>query len=231
MAPPATDEFNRAGLGLQWQWNANRGEGWYSLTEHDGFLRLYAQQLPDRESLNLGPHAQHTPDRDGPNLWMMPSLLLQKIPAPGFIAEAVFEIPAGSKGISAGLLMFGEDYAWIGLKKDRESGEIQLGYASCHDARTGCSEDFKTEKVLVTNKVTLRMTVMEGGGTVFSFLDDNGRFKTIGELFQAKPGRWVGAKVGLFARLEGSPSDEASPGAFVDIDYIRFLKPSLPISN
>jgi len=213
-APPATDEFDRPDLGKQWQWNANMGDGWYSLIEREGYLRLYAQRPPDPETLNL---------------WMMPSLLLQKIPAPSFIVETVLDIPADASAMSAGLLMFGEDYAWIGLKKDAGSGEVRLGYASCADARTDCTEDFKTEKVITSNKVTLRMTVTEGGGTVFSYLDDNGRFKAIGELFQARPGRWVGAKVGLFARLEGEPGDDTD--AFVDFRYFRFLKPSAPTSN
>ena len=67
------------------------------------------------------------------------------------------------------------------------------------------------------------MTVADGGGTVFSYLDDTGRFKSIGELFQAKPGRWVGAKVGLFARLDGAAS--AGADNHVDIGSIRFYRP------
>ena len=67
------------------------------------------------------------------------------------------------------------------------------------------------------------MTVTDGGGTVFSYLDDNGRFKAIGEMFQARPGRWVGAKVGLFARVDNEKSDQAEN--YIDIDSIHFYKP------
>jgi len=66
-SPPSSDEFDRDSLGVQWQWNANSREEWYSLTKRQGYLRLYAQPSPDPESNNL---------------WMLPSLLLQKIPAP-----------------------------------------------------------------------------------------------------------------------------------------------------
>jgi len=206
--PPNSDEFDRAGLGVQWQWHANFGNDWYSLAERSGYLRLYARQPPEGYARNL---------------WMMPSLLLQKLPAPGFIAEVKLEIPENAPNMSTGLLMFGEDYAWIGLQTDPETGAVKLGYASCHDARKGCAEVFKEEKTLTSQKLTLRMTMAEGGGTVFSYLDDSGRFKAIGELFQARPGRWVGARVGLFARLDGAANDKSEN--HIDIDSIHFYLP------
>jgi len=193
---------------VQWQWNANSQSDWYSLSARKGFLRLYAQPEPGDVSENL---------------WLMPSLLLQKIPAPNFIAEVVFELPESSDNISTGLIMFGEDYAWIGVKRDAGSRQWTLGYASCHNARTGCIEEFETEKTLDSNTLTLRMTVADGGGTVFSYRDDTGRFKAIGELFQAKPGRWVGARVGLFARA-GNAADSEN-GNYIDIDSIHFFRP------
>jgi len=38
------------------------------------------------------------------------------------------------------------------------------------------------------------------GGYSFSYLDKTNRFKGIGEIFQAKGGRWLGAKIGLFVK-------------------------------
>jgi len=208
---PTSDEFDHATLGLQWQWNANSSDTWYSLGARNGFLRLYAQQNPDPQTRNL---------------WMMPSLLLQKLPAPNFIAEVTLEIPEGLQSLSAGLVMFGSDYAWIGIHPDDTSGELLLGYASCHQADKGCDEAFEVEKTLETNALTLRMTVADGGGTVFSYLDANGRFKAIGELFQAVPGRWVGARIGLFARHDGAETGGAD--RYIDIDSIRFYRPHQP---
>ena len=207
-SPPSSDQFDRTRLGLQWQWNANSRKEWFSLGEREGYLRLYAQ---------------HSPGGDTGNLWMTPSLLLQKLPAPEFIAEVNLEIPQDARNLSTGLLMFGEDYAWIGIRQISESGEIELGFASCHSARTGCDENFTVEKILGSSSLTLRMTVSSGGGTVFSYLDDNGRFKAIGELFQARPGRWVGARVGLFVRAESK--DATTPNNFVDFDSILFSGP------
>jgi hypothetical protein len=162
---------------------------------------------------------------------MTPSLLLQKIPAPNFIAEVTLELPESPGNLSAGLIMFGEDYAWIGVQRQANSGKMTLGYASCQDARSGCEENFEMEKIVASRTLTLRMTVADGGGTVFSFKDQNGRFKAIGELFQAKPGRWVGAKVGLFVRANADADADADTDAvsavdnYIDIDSIHFYRP------
>jgi beta-xylosidase len=207
-APPTSDEFEQGQLGRQWQWNANPGEAWYSFGERSGYLRLYAQQASDPDSQNL---------------WLTPSLLLQKLPAPNFIAEVTFDIPQSAGDISTGLVLFGEDYAWVGLKREQATGKTLLGYASCFNARTGCKEDFNVEKEIDSNTLKLRVTVADGGGAVFSYLDDNGRFKAMGELFQAKPGRWVGAKVGLFARFDGE--GPVSKGNHIDVDSMRFYRP------
>ena len=59
---------------------------------------------------------------------MMPSLLLQKLPAPNFIAEVTLEIPEGLQSLSAGLVMFGSDYAWIGIHPDDTSGELRNNF-------------------------------------------------------------------------------------------------------
>jgi hypothetical protein len=119
--------------------------------------------------------------------------------------------------------MFGRDYAWVGLRREKSGGETLLGYAGCHDADTGCEEHFEAVKTMGSDMVTLRMTVASGGGTVFSYLDEEGRFKALGEIFQATPGRWVGAKVGLFARIDDATDGEAEN--FVDVDSIRFHRP------
>ena len=60
--PQTSDEFASERLGLQWQWEANEGAGWRSLAAHRGFLRLFAQPLPDRGTEPLEraapPHAE-----------------------------------------------------------------------------------------------------------------------------------------------------------------------------
>lgn len=202
-----TDYFETAWLGHQWHWNANYLDSWYSLDARPGFLRLYAQQEVEKDTHNM---------------WMLPSVLLQKLPAPEFIAEATLEFPAEVQNLDAGLVIFGEDYAWIGVRFDTTTRQLMVGYANCRGAREGCSENFNADRALDQDSLTLRVTMFTGGGAVFSYQDDNGRFRTLGELFQARPGRWVGAKIGLFARTRAAADTEAG---YVDIKQIVFRNP------
>src|SRR5262249_31750697 len=74
--PAPSDEFAESRLGLQWQWNANHREAWYSLGARSGYLRLFPQPPTD-------------------DLGLAPNLLLQKLPARSFVAETVVEIADG----------------------------------------------------------------------------------------------------------------------------------------
>ncbi|TNF43144.1 MAG: glycoside hydrolase, partial [Bacteroidetes bacterium] len=54
----------------------------------------------------------------------------------------------------------------------------------------------------------------------FSFSADGENFKNAGSDFTAKPGRWIGAKIGFFALREGITNDAGT----VDIDWFRIDK-------
>ncbi|UTF59462.1 glycoside hydrolase 43 family protein [Gilvimarinus sp. DA14] len=192
------DEFTEQSLNLVWHFNANKQQRFYSLREKPGFLRLFAQ-----------------PARKGDNLWMEPALLMQKLPAEIF--EARGKITLSENARDAGLLLFGEDYAWVGLRRD-DQGQVRVAYVQCMDARKGCEED-ETESFKVnSDTLELRVIVQPGATAVFSFRDDlTGRFRSIGEHFQAKKGRWVGAKIGFFSRANDAQ-------AYADIDYFRLNK-------
>ncbi|WP_078083520.1 glycoside hydrolase 43 family protein [Microbulbifer mangrovi] len=205
---PFADDFSSDELAQQWQWNANYEEDWFSLSEREGYLRLFAQQNVD-------------PEND--NLWMQPSLLLQKLPAPEFILQTTLEIPESLGEAEGGLLMFGEDYAWIGFRNLPGTGEVEIGEVSCRDARKGCTEHFQPHTRIQSGELTLRMTVSQGGQTVLSYQKKNGRFRALGELFQSRRGRWVGAKVGLFIRTEHEGQVHAEN--YIDVKEFRFIPP------
>ncbi len=202
---PFTDDFSSEALALQWQWQANYESTWYSLSERPGYLRLYAQGW----------------DKNYKNMWLYPAQLLQKLPAPEFIVQTTIEIPEGAGEFTAGLTMFCEDYAWVGFSNLPGTGEVEVTLGGCHGARKGCTERIRPQKKLKTAEVTLRMIVTEGGTTVLSYLDDSGRFRSIGELFQARPGRWIGAKVGLFVRTEDA--DHVEQTNFVDVKEFKLF--------
>ncbi|HET8644725.1 MAG TPA: glycoside hydrolase, partial [Vicinamibacteria bacterium] len=196
--PATSDEFEAARLGLQWQWQANPREGWSSLRARPGSLRLFATAVP------------------GPNLWSAPHLLLQKWPALEFTATASLRLEPAAPEEAAGLVVFGHDYAWIGLEQTRRGRRLVL--RTCADARNGTPEKEQGGvDVRGGAPVLLRASVSAGGRCRFSYSLDGRTFVPLGGELAAKPGHWVGAKMGLFAR--------AAPGAaragHADFEWFR----------
>jgi len=178
--PPTTDEFAAATLGLQWQWQANPSDGWLSLTAHSGHLRLFGQ-----------------PEPKSANLYESPALLLQKFPALEFSVTTKLELTPQADGASAGLMIFGFDYAWIGLKQ--VAGESKIVFAARKEAVKGAPQQEIIAPLPATTTCHVRVTVRDGGKCAFSYSLDGTTFIPLGEEFSATVGRWVGAKVGLFA--------------------------------
>jgi len=88
-APQTSDEFDTPRLGLQWQWQANHQEAWYSLAERPGWLRLRAQEAC------------------GTDLGRTPALLMQKFPARTFAVETIIDFQPRHATESAGLAIVG----------------------------------------------------------------------------------------------------------------------------
>lgn len=196
--PAASDEFSSSSLGFQWQWNANWKSAWYSLSEHKNQLRLFA--IKDESYL------QHK------NLWNVSSLLLQKLPAEKFLVTTTFDTRNLHAGDSAGLIMYGFDYQWIGVKASAQGQ--QLVVVKCEKTESNCQQQTLAKVDISQQNIQLRMSVSEGGKTQFSYSIHSNTFTDLGEPFTASMGRWVGAQMGLFSVGEGSKS-------FVDVDYFR----------
>lgn len=199
VAVPATgDEFDSATLGLQWQWPANPQPGWLSLTARPGWLRLFAQPGP----------------KPG-NLYTAPFLLLQKFPAPEFMVTAKLEFAPKADGDSAGLIVFGYDYAWIGLK--RLNGADVPVLAVRKEAVKGEPQGEEVLGSAVKGPVYLRVQVRPGASCQFSWSPDGEHFFKAGSPFTATINRWVGAKAGVFAA--------GAAGAAADFDWFRVGPP------
>lgn len=199
--PQTSDEFDGERLGLQWQWQANEQPGWYALGAPRGSLRLTAQRFP----------------ADGSALWGMPGLLLQKLPAPTFTATTRLTLAAGDSAAQAGLVVFGLDYAYLALRRTA-GGAPELVQARRTNADQPGAET-ETVASLATGTGTVYLRVEVGDGAVCRFAYSlTGRpddFTAVGEPFQAREGKWVGAKVGLFATGQG--------GTYADFDFFRVV--------
>lgn len=202
-APPESDEFGSATIGKQWQWQANPEATWAFADPDAGVLRLFARM----HETNSG-------------LWHVPNLLLQKLPAEEFMVSTRLSFHPNPKitGERAGLVIFGETFASLNLLSTAQG--IELNYA------TGGAKEPEVKEVIapsVSREISLRLTVSAGGQCTFAYCVDGKTFRDLSETFQATPGKWVGAKVGLFC-LGSTPVND---GGFVDVDWFRIE----PIDN
>ncbi|MBG9916380.1 glycoside hydrolase 43 family protein [Bacillus sonorensis] len=197
-ASQTSDDFTSENLSLQWQWQANPKEEWYSLQARPGHLRLYSRHSPDRFKLGG-----------------MPNLVMQKFPGPGFTATVKLTLYALSETIRAGLAVMGKEYAYLGLSKSENEGHVIAFYkGSIEDAG---NEDIKTEEHPVSDgMVYLRVQVDEKAVCRFSYSQDHHHFTAMGDVFQAVPGIWIGAKVGMYCADAGTDGPD---GSYCDFDW------------
>ncbi|MBA9076355.1 glycoside hydrolase family 43 protein [Rufibacter quisquiliarum] len=200
VTPQESDEFNEPTLGLQWQWHANPKSTW-AFTTNRGVLRLYTHQLPE----------------GGKTLWDVPNLLLQKFPAQSFTATTKVKFTPNPKleKERTGLVVMGEDYAHLSIVSKKDG--LYLTYASALKSHKGTPEKEQILGKLSGNEVQLRVKVSAGAKCQFSYSEDGQNFKQAGEVFTAVPGRWIGAKVGIFATRE----DKTNDSGFADYDWFR----------
>jgi len=192
-APTTSDEFESSTLGLAWQWSANPGERWYSLTQVPGALWLAAQAIR------------------GPNLHTAPHLLLQKFPAEEFSVTTRLSVAAGTR---AGLVVYGASYAWLGVEFGASGARVVL--RQCADKAPTAAEREEFAADLPAGPVELRVAVRSGARCEFSYRGaGEAEFRVVPWPFAARPGRWIGAKVGLFCQQTGD-----APGG-VTADYFR----------
>jgi beta-xylosidase len=194
-----SDEFNSTQLGLQWQWQANPKEGWVFPTA-EGYLRMFSIYQPD--SVN--------------GLWNAPNILDQKFPAEEFIATVKFDFKPKHDKERIGFIIHGADYAFIGLQK-RNDG-VYLTWNECLQADKGKPESEQIIGQYNKKTIYLRVQVNKGAVCRFSWSEDGKSFTEVEKSFTAKPGRWVGAKLGLYCLRSNITND----AGFADVDWIRF---------
>jgi beta-xylosidase len=201
MTPPDSDEFNAPKLGLQWQWHANYQVYWGMPTSM-GYYSLFCRPMPEKAI----------------NLFDVPNILLQKFPANEFTTTTKMTFNARFDGESVGLVIMGLDYSMLKVKQ--KNGELFISQVVCKNADKKAVET-ETQAVKLDNKTFyLQTKVKEGGICSFFYSTDGKNFKSLGEDFKSREGKWIGAKIGLTALREGNINDAGS----VAIDWFRFTK-------
>ena len=210
VTPPESDEFNTRHIGLQWQWHANYKPE-YGMPSDAGFMRLYANYL----------------SRDFVNFWEVPNLFLQKFPAEEFTATTKVTFTAKEDGDKAGVIVMGWDYSYLSIEKKGDM--VLLQQATCIDAENLNPEKVTPIAVFPFDRVYevgsynymidfyFRVSVGKRGKTRFYYSLDGESFVEAGKEFKARQGKWIGAKIGLFAV---KPYNSGNRG-WIDVDYFR----------
>lgn len=200
MTPADSDEFNANALGLQWQWQANPGPTWMFPSSALGVIRLFNVVMPENHG----------------SLWNVPNLLMQKLPAQEFTATTKVTFTPRAIGERTGLVLMGLDYATLFLEKTPTG--LSLAQGICKNAaENGVERESGTVEV-TGSTFFLRVKISKGAKAEFSYSVDGTTFHPIGETFQAKEGRWIGAKIGLFAVAESRNGETG----YADYDWFRF---------
>ncbi len=196
---PADDEFNSTKLGLQWQWQANPKEGW-AMPTANGSLRMFSVYTPDSLA----------------SAWYYPNILAQKFPAEEFTATIKLTFKSPHINEEFGFIVLGMDHASICLK--RYESRAMIMYKECLQADIGKPATETEITRMSSTQIYLRIVVKKGGQCQFGYSNDGSNFIMLDKTFIAKPGKWIGAKIGMYCIRKNITND----AGFADVDWIRF---------
>lgn len=190
-----SDVFNTSTLPARWQWAGNY-EQTFGFPSTQGFVRIYGWDKPSTE-----------------NLWLVPNLLLQKCPGDEFTATAHLRFTSKNSTTDAyaGLVLFGWNYGAIAIREI--DGKLALVMSECIDAEQAnvesvtkiCDIDnldnYQAGSIPnQTAELWLRAVVGKNHQCAFSWSYDGKNFKKAPvPPFTARQGKWVGARIGVFA--------------------------------
>jgi len=167
--PQSSDDFEDGTKGLQWQWNHNPHDAFWSLTEREGWFTVYAQKSE--------------------GLAMAHNMLTQK--CMGFIGTATtrLDLAEMADGQRAGLLAIGNLFYGIGVLK--EDGKCYI-YVDDKNQVTLMKE-------IDLNEITLSVTYDANRNIFrFAYGKDKESLVAYGPEFSLRSGFWKGARVGLY---------------------------------
>jgi len=191
ITPAESDTFATGVPGLQWQWHGNPADWWYFADAAAGKLHLYSVPVPEHYT----------------NLWDLSSLLLQKFPSNNFTAtvKLTFSPSQAITGERTGLVIMGMDYGLLSLE-NTDQGFV-LSQNECINADKGSKESVNSSVTLREATLYLRVKVTPDAKCLFSYSRDGKVYSPLGKTFQAREGKWIGAKVGVFCSRPVSNND------------------------
>jgi len=205
---PTSDEFNSPLLGMQWGWNHNADSTKWSLTENPGYLRLETVKVVD--SL---PKARNT---------LTQRIFAYYSDSVATVATTKMDFNNMKEGDFAGLAIFQDPYAYIGIKKI--NGQNYVIMVNNGETIDSAAVDAQMVYLRADPFYGSGAAMYYGGETVpgtgtaeFSYSLDNKSFTKIGNRMQMQFRLTVftGNKFCLFNYAT------KELGGFVDFDWFR----------
>ncbi|MDE6628727.1 MAG: glycoside hydrolase 43 family protein [Muribaculaceae bacterium] len=186
-------------------WHSNYND-LFGFPMADGSMRIYGHRLSP----------------EFVNMWEVPNLWLEKLPAEEFVMTADVKIcaKASSEGAASGLIVMGWDYCALEVVKRADRFAVTLN--RCTDAEQGGRESSQEIASLAPTRVykaglhdnmeldmLMRVEVSKGALCTFSYSTDGGKkwVRCGKEPFKARAGKWIGAKAGFFSVVPDGVSD------------------------
>ena len=200
-----SDRFDGKKLGLQWQWQANPQERFYSLEGHPG-IRLYCLKNEARENY----------------LWYAPNAMTQIPQHKALTAVTRVRLCGDREGDMASLGVIGHSYAYVGIRKGRVSNEVVL-YSGrvLQETYEGLAEEKLAESHVYDGDIVyLRLEIYENKTYRFAWSSDGIRYTPIGGANPLDRATWTGAKLCLWSC---SRENEESEG-YGEYEFIHIEK-------
>lgn len=151
----------------------------------------------------------HNVSADFRNMWEVPNLYMKKFDGEVFCDTLRMTITANGEGQQSGFIVMGRDYCRLSV--ELSDGTFVLKYIVCKDADRQGGEETKTVTHIKAKrynagakdnyecKIAFALRCDKGARCRLSYSLDDKSFTELPDVFQAKPGKWIGAKYGVFS--------------------------------
>ncbi len=203
----ASDDFQAAELGLQWQWLGNHSKDFFSLSEREGFLRLNC----------INPSGEFSP-----TLWNASNVLTQKFVCPLFEAETKIHLDGLKDNEQTGCVIMGGQYVYGAIRKENNLLSLiyleSIGDGNIKSERIRMNLAMEPDLQFVVFRVVL---CKEKDEIIFrmSYSLDGEAFADTGFTFIPSDHTWVGAKLGLFSIALDHKEDHG----YGDFEYVKVV--------
>lgn len=143
------------------------------------------------------------------NLWQVPNLYLRKFEGETFTTDLPLVITANGAGQQSGVVIMGRDYCRLAVELLEDN--FVLRQVICHDADQGGREESTLIADIPARRynagaldnyechITFRIQCQQGALCTLSYSLDGQHFTPLPQTFQARVGKWIGAKYGVYS--------------------------------